>query len=236
MKSYFFTFVYAKMHLDMQKCLTFYKKVVLYTTIIYITFNINFVVISSLGVLVMLSIYNFANNKRKLLEHSVFSFLEKLRGINMKALISKKYLDSFDMKELSKAVFELFDDYNFICSLVKAHMIENSNNINNSKNKFNSSSEELKSVLKRESYVKYLNEFDRKIEDLKSSFTDDELKVFQYSIEDRETDKELCDRILKTYKTYFAIKKSCYVKVALKFNLLSETVDETLERTFMAIA
>ena len=154
----------------------------------------------------------------------------------MKALISKKYLDSFDMKELSKAVFELFDDYNFICSLVKAHMIENSNNINNSKNKFNSSSEELKSVLKRESYVKYLNEFDRKIEDLKSSFTDDELKVFQYSIEDRETDKELCDRILKTYKTYFAIKKSCYVKVALKFNLLSETVDETLERTFMAIA
>lgn len=154
----------------------------------------------------------------------------------MKALISKKYLDNFDMKVLSKAVFELFDDYNFICSLVKEHMIEGTSTINNSKSKFNNSSEELKSVLKRESYVKYLKEFERKIDNLKTTFTDDELKVFQYSIEDRETDKELCDRVRKTYKTYFVIKKSCYVKVALKFNLLSETVDETLERTFVAVA
>ena len=154
----------------------------------------------------------------------------------MKALISKKYLDNFDMKVLSKAVFELFDDYNFICSLVKEHMIEGTNTINNRKSKFNNSSEELKSLLKRESYAKYLKEFERKIDNLKTTFTDDELKVFQYSIEDRETDKELCDRIMKTYKTYFVIKKSCYVKVALKFNLLSETVDETLERTFVAVA
>lgn len=154
----------------------------------------------------------------------------------MKALISRKYLDNFDMKELSKAVFELFDDYNFICSLVKEHMIESSNYISDSKNKLNNSNEELKSVLKRESYMNYIKEFDRKIENLKTTFTDDELKVFQYSIEDRETDKELCNRILKTYKTYFVIKKSCYVKVALKFNLLSETVDDTLERTFVAIA
>lgn len=154
----------------------------------------------------------------------------------MKALISRKYLDNFDMKELSKAVFELFDDYNFICSLVKEHMIESSNYISDSKNKLNNSNEELKSVLKRESYMNYIKEFERKIENLKTTFTDDELKVFQYSIEDRETDKELCNRILKTYKTYFVIKKSCYVKVALKFNLLSETVDDTLERTFVAIA
>lgn len=170
---------------------------------------------------------------RKLLEYSVFSFFGEIRGINMKALISKKYLDNFDMKKLSKAVFDLFDDYNFICGLVKENMIESSHYSDNSKNKFNSSNEELKSVVKRESYVRYLKEFDRKIENLKSTFTDDELKVFQYSIEDRETDKELCDRIHKTYKTYSVIKKSCYVKVALKFNLLSETVDQTLARTFV---
>ncbi len=154
----------------------------------------------------------------------------------MKALISRKYLDNFEMKELSKAVFDLFDDYNFICSLVRDHMIEKTNCRDYAKNKSNSSSEELKSLLKRESYIKYLKEFEKKVEDLKANFTDDELKVFKYSIGDRETDKELCDRITKTYKTYFIIKKSCYVKVALKFNLLPETVDETLERTFMAVA
>lgn len=153
----------------------------------------------------------------------------------MKALISKKYLDYFDMKVLSKEVCNLFDDYNFMYSLVKEHMFERTNFTSTSKSKINTSNEELKSILKNESYINYLKEFEKKIENLKTTFTDDELVVFHYSIEDRETDKEICERIKKTYKTYFIIKKSCYIKVALKFNLLSDTIEETLERTFATV-
>lgn len=134
----------------------------------------------------------------------------------MKALISRKYLDNFEMKELSKAVFDLFDDYNFICSLVRDHMIEKTNCRDYAKNKSNSSSEELKSLLKKRIIYKIFKRVWKKVEDLKANFTDDELKVFKYSIGDRETDKELCDRITKTYKTYFIIKKSCYVKSCFK--------------------
>lgn len=63
-------------------------------------------------------------------------------------------------------------------------------------------------------------DFDAKIKYLKLSLTDDELKIFHYGIEERETDKELMDRISKSYKTFLIIKKSCYIKVALRFSLV----------------
>ena len=68
--------------------------------------------------------------------------------------------------------------------------------------------------------VKYVNDFDAKIKYLKLNLTDDELTIFRYGIEERETDKELMDRIRKSYKTYLIIKKSCYIKIALRFSLV----------------
>ena len=55
---------------------------------------------------------------------------------------------------------------------------------------------------------------------LPADLTDDELKIYKYSILLREQDKQIKDRICKTDKTYYPIKKSCYVKVALRFSLV----------------
>lgn len=154
----------------------------------------------------------------------------------MKALISRKYLDSYDMRQLTRAVHELFDDYNFIRSLIKERLIERPINSNPVKNHYNNYNEELKAITKRETYINYLKEFDKKMEYLKSTLTEDELKILEYCIENRESDKEVCDRVAKSYKSYFIIKKSCYVKIALKFNLLSDMGDIALERGFKVVA
>ena len=66
----------------------------------------------------------------------------------------------------------------------------------------------------------YLNQFDKKLEHVKERFTDEELTIFKYSVLARASDKEMRDRICKTDKTYYPIKKSCYVKLALSFDLI----------------
>lgn len=146
----------------------------------------------------------------------------------MRALLSKRYLEYFDMKVLTKEVEDLFDNYNFISELADKNMIESKKDeIPLKKGIY---SVEMKRVVKIENYINYIKEFDKKLESLKSSFTDEELTIFKYGIEERESDKEICDRICKTYKTYYTIKKSCFVKIALRFNLSVEAVNSTLER------
>lgn len=145
----------------------------------------------------------------------------------MKALLSKKHLENFDMKVLTKEVEELFDNYNFLCELVDMSMIEDKKGEERLQKGIYSI--EMKKIIKIENYINYIREFDNKIEALKSSFTDDELQIFKYGIEERESDKVICDRICKTYKTYYIIKKSCFVKIALRFNLATEAVSKTLE-------
>ena len=76
------------------------------------------------------------------------------------------------------------------------------------------------SIIVRFSLAKYLDEFDRKLEYLLSTLTADELKIYNYSVLAREQDKQVRDRICKTDKTYYPIKKSCYVKLALRFGLV----------------
>ena len=146
----------------------------------------------------------------------------------MKALLSKRYLENFDMKVLTKEVEDLFDDYNFICELTDKKMIDNKREEKPLKKGIYSI--ELKHVIKLEDYINYIKEFDARLEALKNSFTEDELMIFKYGIEERERDKEICDRLCKTYKTYYIIKKSCFVKIALRFNLAVDAVNSTLEK------
>lgn len=151
----------------------------------------------------------------------------------MKALLSQKYLLDFDMKILIREVNELFDNYNFICELVdRNEIIDNKNSLKEFNSNNFANSIQNKTIEKIESYISYIQKFNRKLEHLKTTLTEDELTIFKYSIEERESDKIICDRICKTYKTYYNIKKSCFVKVALKFNLSVDAVNSTLERTF----
>ena len=71
-----------------------------------------------------------------------------------------------------------------------------------------------------EEYFDYVFNFENKIKYLKTQFTDDEAIIFHYSIEERELDKEIMDRICKSEHKYYQIKKSCYLKIALCFGLI----------------
>lgn len=151
----------------------------------------------------------------------------------MRALLAKKYINDFDLKQISKDVFELFDDYNYKKELAQQYLYES---MNHELNDIPSSHQRGKSnptsqiAIKREKLLNYLDEFDTKLKYLKLSLTDDELKILNYGIGERETDKELMDRICKSYKTYLLIKKSCYVKIALRFNLV-KSMEKTILKT-----
>lgn len=141
----------------------------------------------------------------------------------MRALLAKKYINDFDIKEISKDIFELFDKYNYKKELAQQYLYGSlSRKLQDTpeSHKGGTSDPVYKAAIKREKLLDYVNEFDTKIKFLKSSLTDDELAIFHYGIEERETDKEIMDRICKSYKIYLIIKKSCYIKVALRFSLV----------------
>jgi len=144
----------------------------------------------------------------------------------MKVELRKRYLDEYDLKVIAKAVYNLFDDYNYKKAIAQEYLDSiyqrKSNNepataCSKYRKKIDSTYEIVK---KREKVVKYLNEFDRKLDYLLSTLTADELKIYTYSVLAREQDKQVRDRICKTDKTYYPIKKSCYVKLALRFGLV----------------
>lgn len=151
----------------------------------------------------------------------------------MGVLLTKTYVDAFDMKQLTKAIFKLFDDYNYKVNLAE-HYLDVSLNHNFSDVPTFSTGRRSdptgNSAEKREKLLKYIKEFEAKVKYIKTVLTDDELKIYHYCIEERETDKEVCDRLVKSYKTYYQIKKSCYVKIALRFGLVNE-LENTIYQT-----
>ena len=142
----------------------------------------------------------------------------------MKVLLRKMYLDEYDLKPIVKAVHNLFDDYNYKKTISKGYYDESLKHLlsykpEDSRHKKKSDST-LKAVENKEKVDKYLKQFDKKLEYLLETFTDDELKVFKYCVLARVQDKEIRDRICKTDKTFYPNKKSCYVKLALGFDLV----------------
>lgn len=149
----------------------------------------------------------------------------------MRALLTKEYIDIYDMRKISRAVLKLFDDYNYKKAIVQVYENFNSSNSlsyehRNTKNI--KSDPTYKKFAKRDRLLGYLNCFEEQMNNLKSTFTDDELKVFHFTIEERMSDKITRDKINKADKTYYLIKKSCYVKIALKFGLIDVEEDTIL--------
>ncbi len=142
----------------------------------------------------------------------------------MRVEFRKKYLDEYDLKSIVRAVYNLFDDYYYKKAVaqeylesLQQHRLSDDREYSKNHKKVDST---YKIVEKREKVVNYLKEFDRKLEHLLTNLTDDEIKIYKYSILAREQDKQIRDRICKTDKTYYLIKKSCYVKFALRFSLV----------------
>lgn len=142
----------------------------------------------------------------------------------MKVELKKKYLDEYDLKVIAKAVYNLFDDYNYKKAIAQEYLDSIYQRKSNNEPVYSKHRKKIDStyeiVKKRERVVKYLDEFDRKLDYLLSTLTADELKIYTYSVLAREQDKQVRDRTCKTDKTYYPIKKSCYVKLALRFGLV----------------
>ncbi|MCI9234191.1 MAG: hypothetical protein HFH08_06365 [Bacilli bacterium] len=140
----------------------------------------------------------------------------------MKILLSKECLSKYELKEIIKNVHQLFDEYNSKKILVKFYREEvlsahiNKEFVHNKK----VSNPVLTATLKREPLIIEIQNFNTKLRTLKANFTEEEKKIFKYCIEERKTECELCDLLHSSVKTVRWIKKSCYVKTALRFGLI----------------
>lgn len=145
----------------------------------------------------------------------------------MQVEFKKKYLDEYDLKAIVKAVYNLFDDYNYKKAIAQEYLDSIYQHRLTDKPEYSKYHKKIDStyntVEKRDKVVNYLNEFDRKLEFLLSTFTAEEMKIYNHSVIGREQDKQIRDRICKTDRTYYPIKKSCYVKMfSILWHILSK--------------
>lgn len=142
----------------------------------------------------------------------------------MKALLKEEFIKGYDFKKIVKLVINLFDYYNYekitLNGYIYSPLINNFDE-KSGMNKYNNNDITAKTFETHEKMFKKIEEFEKKVEMVKTTLTDDEIIIFNYSILERESDKIILDRICKTPRTYYKIKKSCYIKVALYFNLIN---------------
>lgn len=154
----------------------------------------------------------------------------------MKALLKEPYLDEYRLRPLVRAVHNLFDDYNYKRLL--------SNNIYDEQLKrplkfrpedlsyHRKSDPTAKAIEVKDDVEEFISLFERKLSRLLEEFTDDEMIIYREVILNRMPDNIIRDRICKTDKTYYPIKKSCYLKIALAFEL----VDGYSKKVYMTIS
>ena len=142
----------------------------------------------------------------------------------MRVLLAKEYVNKFYLKELSKRIYKKWDEYNYKVFLAKNYFGKATSTIKEvAISDTHSVSNPTQSVLiKREELLNEIKKFNIKVKNFKATLTDDEKSIFKYGIEQRLTDEEMADAIAKSLKTTRQIKRSCYVKVALHFNLIQK--------------
>lgn len=138
----------------------------------------------------------------------------------MRALLNENSVEKFNAKILYKEIIDLFDEYNInkltIQNIAQESLTRNQERREESFQR-GKSDPTWKATVKSDKYVDYVIDFEKKLDFLKTQFTDDEAIIFHYSLEERELDKEIMDRVCKTEHKYYQIKKSCYLKIALCF-------------------
>ena len=141
----------------------------------------------------------------------------------MAYVYSKELTKVFDMKKISFEVRKFFNNYHLLCDCLKDYNIDNLTSkikdvpISSKGGKTDSVWKAVKEIT---DIKEQLNNINKKIAYLKrKELTDSERLVFKYSIMNGELDEIVQDKVGLSYKTYQQTKKSCYIKVAIKFNL-----------------
>jgi len=154
----------------------------------------------------------------------------------MKALFQKPYLDEYRLKPLVKAVHNLFDDYNYKRILSKdiyEDALKKPLHFRPEDLSYHKKSDPTSRAIEtKEDVEKFISLFERKLNCLLNEFTEDEMIIYRETVLNRMSDSVVRDRICKTDKTYYPIKKSCYLKIALAFDL----VDGYSKKVYMTIS
>lgn len=140
-----------------------------------------------------------------------------------KYLMSVNAVEPFNPKQLYEKVIKKFDDYNdkkFYIKYIAESSATRKNEIHEEQHQKGRSDPTFKALLDSEKLSNYVENFERKIEFLKTQFTLDEMEIFNASIIERRLDKDIRDDLAKSDRKYDCIKKSCYIKVALCLNLI----------------
>ncbi len=140
----------------------------------------------------------------------------------MKMLIDENLVCPFCARELYKKVLNLFDDY-YIHKLTADHPLMQKAYLQKSQEEFHQKKNfdsTFYSVLQHEKALNYIEKFEKQIEYIKEHFTAEENIIFTLSVMERKPDKSIIIELNKSEHYYYKIKKSCYLKIALRFELI----------------
>lgn len=150
----------------------------------------------------------------------------------MKILLEESQVQKIDSKKLYRKILDLFDEY-------YVHMIA-LEDIATSK-AFNYSTEvreecfqkgisnpTYSAMVSAERDLEYVRKFEERLEFIKQQFTPDEEIIFKQSIIERVSDKEIMFALCKSEHKYYQIKKSCYLKIGLRFGIVRLKKEKTL--------
>ena len=133
-------------------------------------------------------------------------------------------INNYNFKEVKNSVLNHFNNYRFYknrINLIEARIkcALNSDNLGIFSNKKNDPT--FNKVEQIEKFRNYIKIFDETIDKLKDYLTDDEKTIFDLSIIDRCSDEELAYELSINKQHLYKPKKSCYIKTAEFYNLVS---------------
>lgn len=137
-------------------------------------------------------------------------------------LVDENVIETFNAKELYKQVLHLFDEY-YAYKVCLEDAVTNTYNkkiFHEEQRSYYKSDPTYQRMLRYERAVTYIEHFEKELLYLKKHFTKEETNIFNTSILNRIPDKEIMIDINKKGHTYYKLKKSCYLKIALRFNLI----------------
>ena len=138
--------------------------------------------------------------------------------------LTEELMKPYDMRTISEMIKILFTTFNNIIFLVERYDLQllNHNSKTDKVQESNVSDRTFSSVSALDINRNFIRNFRKRLRIVKNKMTNDEKIIYEYSIEKKETDSVVQSIIKKYGKTYYHIKKSCYLKLYLYFNLDDE--------------
>ncbi len=152
----------------------------------------------------------------------------------MKQLLKENYMSGCNKKRIRRAVLDLFDEIKYYEMLLEESFVTNEGKTLPIKT--TNVSDPISGTLNSlEKMANIVNAFYKKVDSVKETFTEDELVVFECSVEKREKDEIIMCTKFKNAQKYYQIKNSMYFKLAIKFKIVNPYEYIDMKQTSNAI-